>query len=150
MKTRNFIAGLGGFALAAMVGTAATAEGPAKHKGLYVSAVLGANWANDSDVSGLASSGDIEWDTGWVGAVAVGYGFGNGLRLEGELSHRRNDADELSGTSLSGKAAVAGFMANVLYDFNVSRRIVPYIGVGAGFAIVHADDISTITVPGPL
>ncbi|MEE8213691.1 MAG: outer membrane beta-barrel protein, partial [Alphaproteobacteria bacterium] len=137
MKTRNFIAGLAGVALAVMVGTAATAEGPAKHKGLYVSGALGANWANDSDVSG--ASGDVDFDLGWVGAVAVGYGFGNGLRLEGELSYRRNDADDFS-----GEGKVAGFMANVLYDFDVSPKFVPYIGLGAGLAIVEFDEVSPI------
>ncbi len=138
MKTRNFIAGLAGIALAAMVGTAATAEGPAKHKGLYVSGALGANWATDSDLSG-AASGDVDFDLGWVGAVAVGYGFGNGLRLEGELSYRRNDADDLS-----GEGKVAGFMANMLYDFDVSPKFVPYIGLGAGLAIVEFDEVSPI------
>ena len=143
MKTRNFIAGLAGVALVAMVGTAATAEGPAKHKGFYVSGALGANWANDSDVSG-ADSGEIDFDVNLVGAVAVGYGYGNGLRMEGELYHRRSEADDLSGTALGGKATVNGFMFNVLYDFNVSRRFIPYLGLGAGLAVVHFDGISPI------
>jgi hypothetical protein len=77
MKIHNFMAGLASAALATMLGTAAYAEGPAKHKGLYVSGALGANWANDSDVSGGAS-GEVDFDVNWVGAVAVGYGFGNG------------------------------------------------------------------------
>ncbi len=143
MNTRNFIAGLAGVALAAMVGTAATAEGPAKHKGLYVSGALGANWANDSDVSG-AASGEIDFDLESVGAVAVGYGFGNGLRLEGELSHRRSDVDELSGVGLVGQANVTGFMANLLYDINVSPKFVPYVGLGVGAAIVEFDEVSPI------
>ena len=143
MRMRNFMAGLAGAALAVMLGTAAYAEGPAKHKGLYVSGALGANWANDSDVSGGAS-GEVDFDVNWVGAVAVGYGFGNGVRLEGELSHRRSDADDFSGVSLSGKAKATGFMANVLYDFDVSPRFVPYLGLGAGFAIVDADRLTPI------
>ncbi len=137
MKTRNFIAGLAGVALAVMVGTAATAEGPAKHKGLYVSGALGANWATDSDVSG--ASGDVDFDLGWVGAVAVGYGFGNGLRLEGELSRRQNDADDFT-----GEGKVAGFMANLLYDFDVSPKFVPYVGLGAGLAIVEFENVSPL------
>ncbi|TDI66618.1 MAG: hypothetical protein E2O90_04800, partial [Alphaproteobacteria bacterium] len=138
MKIRKFIVGFACVALVAMAGTAATAEGPAKHKGFYVSGALGANWAKDSDVSG-AASGDIDFDVDWVGAVAVGYGYGNGLRMEGELYHRRSEADDLS-----GKATVNGFMFNVLYDFDVSRRFIPYIGLGAGLAVVHFDDISPI------
>jgi outer membrane protein OmpA-like peptidoglycan-associated protein len=143
MKIHNFMAGLASAALATMLGTAAYAEGPAKHKGLYVSGALGANWANDSDVSGGAS-GEVDFDVNWVGAVAVGYGFGNGVRLEGELSHRRSDADDFSGVSLSGKAKATGFMANVLYDFDVSPRFVPYLGLGAGLARVDADRITAL------
>ncbi len=143
MKARNLITGLACAVLAAMVGTAAYAEGPAKNKGFYVSGAVGANWANDSDVSG-AASGKIDFDVDFVGNVAVGYGYGNGLRMEGELYHRRSEADDLSGTDLSGKATVNGFMFNVLYDFNVSRRFIPYIGLGAGLANVHADGVSPI------
>jgi outer membrane protein OmpA-like peptidoglycan-associated protein len=140
---RNLMAGLASAALATMLGTAAYAEGPAKHKGLYVSGALGANWADDSDVSGGAS-GDVDFDVNWVGAVAVGYGFGNGVRVEGELSHRRSDADDFSGVSLSGKATATGLMANVLYDFDVSPRFVPYLGLGAGLAVVDADRLTPI------
>lgn len=143
MKIRKFIVGFACVALVAMAGTAATAEGPAKHKGFYVSGALGANWANDSDVSG-AASGDIDFDMNLVGAVAVGYGYGNGLRIEGELVHRVSDADDLSGTNLSGRVTASGFMFNLLYDFDVSRRFVPYLGLGAGLAVVHFDDISPI------
>jgi outer membrane protein OmpA-like peptidoglycan-associated protein len=136
------MAGLAGVALAAMLGTAAYAEGPAKHKGLYVSGAVGANWANDSETSG-GLSGDVDFDMDLVGAVAVGYGFGNGLRLEGELSHRRSDVDGITGATAVGKFGVTGYMANLLYDFNVSRSFTPYVGLGAGLATVHADDLNS-------
>ncbi|MEE9291195.1 MAG: OmpA family protein, partial [Alphaproteobacteria bacterium] len=132
-----------GVALAAMVGTAATAEGPAKHKGLYVSGALGANWATDSDVSG-AASGEIDFEVDTVGAVAFVYGFGNGLRLEGELSYRQNDVDDFSGAGLEGHANATGFMANLLYDIDVSPKFVPYVGLGAGAAIVEFDKVSPL------
>ena len=74
MKFSNLITGLAGVALAAVLSTAAFADGPAKHQGLYVWGGLGANWAEDSDVSGTGLSGDVGYDgTGWAGAAAVGW-----------------------------------------------------------------------------
>jgi OOP family OmpA-OmpF porin len=113
------------------------------YKGLYVSGGLGVNWAEDADVSNGAS-GEVDYDTGWLGAIAFGYGLGNGFRIEGELSHRRNDADDFSGVSLSGRAETTGFMANVLYDFNLSRKFMPYVGFGLGAAVVEADKVSPL------
>lgn len=143
MIIRNFVAALAGVALVAMLGSAAYAESPAKHKGLYVWGGLGMDWAEDSNVSG-ADSGKIDFEGDWAGAFSVGYGFGNGLRLEGEMSHRRSDVTNFSGTGLAGEAKVTGFMANLLYDFDVSPRFIPYIGVGAGLAVVRFKDVSPI------
>jgi OOP family OmpA-OmpF porin len=140
MNLKRLTAGLAGFAVAAMLGTAAYAD---PYKGLYVSGGLGMNWVEDADVSNGAS-GEVDYDTGWLGAIAVGYGFGNGFRLEGEMSHRRNDADDFSGVSLSGRAETTGFMANVLYDFNFSRKFMPYVGFGLGAAVVEADEVSPL------
>jgi outer membrane protein OmpA-like peptidoglycan-associated protein len=140
MKFRRLTAGLAGFAVAILLGTAAYAD---PYKGLYVSGAAGANWAEDADVSNGAS-GEVDYDTGWVGAIAVGYGFGNGFRLEGELSHRRNDADDFSGVSLSGRAETTGYMANLLYDFDISRKFMPYVGFGIGAAVVEADKVTPL------
>ena len=42
-----------------------------------------------ADGNTTASFGpDLE--DGWLGDVGVGYGFGNGFRIEGELSYRNN------------------------------------------------------------
>lgn len=143
MNIRGLTAGLAGFAMLAMLGTAAQADGIERYKGLYVSGALGGNWATDADVSNGAS-GEVDYDLDWVGAVAVGYGFGNGVRFEGELSRRRNDADDFSGVPLSGRTEATGFMANLLYDFNVSKKFMPYIGVGVGAAVIEADKVSPI------
>lgn len=143
MIIRNFLVGVAGIALAAMLGATAYAESPAKHKGLYVWGGLGMDWAEDSKVSG-ADSGDIDFEGDWAGAFSVGYGFGNGLRLEGEMSHRRSDVDGFTGGGLVGKAAVTGFMANLIYDFDVSPRFIPYVGLGAGLAIVRFDDVTPL------
>ena len=134
--------------------------------GLYIGAGAGANFMHDQSVSGASfpatgplarfnglrgGDGDIKarMDTGFVGLVSVGYGFGNGLRLEVEGGYRQNDFDQLASSRLTlGRGASAGGteqkysgMVNVLYDFD-SRlfgflglpAFTPYIGVGAGYA----------------
>ena len=143
MKLRHFITCLAGLALALVLVTGASAEGPAQHKGLYVFGGLGANWVDDSDISGGAS-GEVDFDTGFVGAVAVGYGFGNGLRFEGELGYRQNETDDFSGVDLSGRGEASSLMFNLLYDFDVSPRFVPYVGLGAGLAVVQAERVSPL------
>jgi outer membrane protein OmpA-like peptidoglycan-associated protein/outer membrane protein W len=120
--------------------------------GLYVGAGAGINWLmeSDIDVSGAAVSGltaaqrngSAEFDLGWVGVVSLGYGFGNGVRVEIEGSYRENEVDSVSGfpglvrpLRSDGKARSYGVMANALYDFNLGPAsfVQPYIGVGAGY-----------------
>jgi outer membrane protein OmpA-like peptidoglycan-associated protein len=89
-------------------------------------------------VSGATGTANLETNVGAVGVGAVGWGFGNGLRVEGEFDYRYNGLRKLSGdggsVSVSGSEQKFGPMVNVLYDFNgVSPMFVPYIGVGGGY-----------------
>src|SRR6478735_7700884 len=69
--------------------------------GLYIGAGVGANWVQDTDLkqSGAvtaalrqrgfaAPGGKALFDVGVVPYGSVGWGFGNGLRAEGEFSYR--------------------------------------------------------------
>ena len=67
--------------------------------GLYVAGAVGANW--QSDVSANAFMPEVQGgnfgmnattSVGWVALASAGWGFGNGLRLEGEVNYRSNDA----------------------------------------------------------
>ncbi|WP_431284011.1 OmpA family protein [Humitalea sp. 24SJ18S-53] len=120
--------------------------------GVYLGAGLGVNWASDADISidgalspaavagGITQSGKVSYDLGWVALGSVGWGFGNGLRVEGEVSYRRNDLDGTSGFGQSnfsgseGHRETIGTMVNLLYDFPVNWPVIPYIGIGAGYA----------------
>jgi outer membrane protein OmpA-like peptidoglycan-associated protein len=143
MKIRQYIVGFAGIALAAALSSSAYADSMATHKGLYVSGALGANWLEDSDVSDLVVPFvDVEFDTGYVGAIAVGYGLGNGLRIEGELAHRRNDIDAINVFGVdagSGDVNTSSLMLNLVYDINLNSKMVPYLGVGIGFANIDVD-----------
>ena len=110
--------------------------------GLYIGAVGGANFMQREQVrvaipgSPGPRYGSSGFDTGYVGIGSVGYGFGNGLRLEAEGNYRRNDYGHgTPGFATSGHEEKYGAMANVLFDLDVgSSYIYPYIGAGAGYA----------------
>ena len=144
MKFHRFMVGLAAVALAATLSSAAVADSMATYKGLYASGAIGGNWLEDSDVDGFVPPDtDVDFDTGYLGAVAVGYALGNGLRIEGELAYRRNDIDQVNLFGAidlgSGKVTTTSLMLNFVYDINLKSKFVPYIGAGIGFANVDAD-----------
>ena len=74
---------------------------------------------------------------------ALGYDFG-AFRAEGEIAYRANDFDDASSGGLTfpaeGDTSAISFMANGYYDFHSANSpLVPYIGVGLGFANVDTD-----------
>ncbi len=105
--------------------------------GLYIGAGAAANFMQTQQfrvtglgVFGQPSYGRTSFETGIAGIGNVGWGFGNGVRVEVEGNYRRNDRLYLSG--LSEKKY--GGMANVLFDLDVgSPYVFPYIGAGAGY-----------------
>ncbi|PHK93594.1 hypothetical protein CR162_17575, partial [Pseudoroseomonas rhizosphaerae] len=117
--------------------------------GVYVGAGAGYNYLQDSDisVSGAGALGtargpsrklDGEFDNGFGGVISLGYGFGNGVRVELEGNYRENDVDTLSTVGgplpgIGGTVRSYGAMANAFYDFNIGLPVVPYIGAGAGY-----------------
>ncbi len=91
-------------------------------------ATFGPN-AGSAPASSSRGVGRLRFDPGGVGVGSIGYGFGNGLRVEVEGSYRYNGSDpnRLSEQKFGG-------LANALFDFDVgSPRLFPYLGVGAGY-----------------
>ena len=153
--------------LAATVLAAPVAAKAEAINGLYIGAGAGANFLQDQNVSGVAypaangrffpnlrgigSNSSIRSDTGFIGVVSVGYGLGNGLRLEIEGDYRQNKFNSLSGvTNFNGSRSKLngggdekkyGGMLNVLYDFDPNvlglgffpAAITPYVGLGVGY-----------------
>jgi OmpA-OmpF porin, OOP family len=65
---------------------------------------------------------------------SLGYGLGNGLRIELEGNYRFNDLNARSGVTGGGHEQKFGPMVNVLYDFvGMTPYFQPYVGVGAGY-----------------
>ena len=98
------------------------------------------------------SSGKFDFNEGGYGGVgSVGWGFGNGLRVELEGSYRQNSLREFGTanprTQGSSTQNDYGAMGNVLYDvdlrpFGVSF-MTPYVGVGAGYQWSHLNGFVT-------
>lgn len=117
--------------------------------GLYIGAGAGVNLAETSDlrtnpgIPGVQNRGRAVFRPGYTAVLSVGYGLGNGVRLEVEGNYRENDVRKVSGFNGLGLSARAdgtqrtyGVMANAFYDFYIPAIsfVTPYVGVGAGYA----------------
>lgn len=124
-----------GWAMAAPAASAQPLEG------LYIGAAGGVNLLasqrlNSSTSAGVTSpSGPAQgYRTGVAVAGSLGWGFGNGLRLELEGSWRSNTRSATSaGLPQSGREDKLGAMANLLFDMDLGASATPYIGVGGGW-----------------
>ncbi|KAA2211528.1 outer membrane protein, partial [Teichococcus oryzae] len=149
-------------------------------QGLYLGA--GAGW-NHSDSRGLTArggndayfngtsgnnQGNLGFEEGFMGALALGWGFGNGLRTEIEGSYRYNNVDRLGGfqnraggppgvafRGIDGDMQQYGVFANLYYDFQLPRwfpnmpvAVVPYIGGGVGYMWTDLEASGTRLTPG--
>jgi outer membrane protein OmpA-like peptidoglycan-associated protein len=102
--------------------------------GVYVGAGVGVNQLLDMDVKGVPGA-KVTSDVGLAALGSVGYGFGNGLRIELEGNYRNQHARSKP-AGASGTAESYGAMANVLYDFDMGG-VSPYVGAGVGVQWMH-------------
>ena len=125
--------------------------------GLYVGAGAGVNWLMETDLTPSGSlrsvigTGNADFEYGFAGVVSVGYGFGNGVRVELEGSYRQNEISGVSGfnnripapRTQSGDVQSYGVMVNALYDFNLGPASFfhPYVGIGAGYVVQNWDNV---------
>ena len=101
---------------------------------------------------------NVSFMNGFTGVGSIGYGFGNGIRLEIEGNYRTNAVNRATltlpnGGNISntiGRALSYGGMANALYDFNLASfgapTISPYIGAGAGYGTAQMRHVSNRVV----
>ncbi|UPY38115.1 OmpA family protein [Sediminicoccus sp. KRV36] len=136
--------------------------------GLYIGAGAGVNFLENSTLNsnntlatglaarGVAGRGQAIFEPGFVGVFSIGYGFGNGLRIEAEGNFRQNDIDKVGGFRGAGFTNTAGgmqrsygAMANMLYDFRIPgvTWMVPYIGGGVGYVWRDMHGLS-VSAPG--
>ncbi|MDG6095074.1 OmpA family protein [Acetobacter sp. AN02] len=123
-------------------------------QGLYISGAGGASFNQDQRVrsSPMFPDGRDRWKTGVTGLGAVGWGLGNGFRVEVEGNYRNLGYKRLVSNSLpdnrgDGRRQTYGVMANAMFDMDVgSPYIFPYFGAGVGYGWTAMN--TTITAPG--
>lgn len=137
-----------GVFLLAMSSVTMAADGRA-----YVGGSAGVFIPQNSTVTDIyGASADVSYDAGFLLTGFGGYEFGNGLRVEGELSYRSADVDNYSywgrnaypGTTywarnayLDNYIGAFSMMGNVYYDIRNQSNVTPYLGGGIGFSVVN-------------
>ncbi len=128
--------------------------------GLYVGAGAGGNFLQQERV--LASPGlglapkRLRTQLGGAGVASVGYGFGNGLRVELEGDIRHNRVAKLDGFTTtpgfaSGDQYSYGGMVNALFDMDIGYNwLYPYFGLGAGVMNTRLDGLRYTGTTQPL
>jgi opacity protein-like surface antigen len=121
-------------------------------QGGYFSGSIGFALLNDAGVGGpdlddMGVSMDIESESGLSLGLALGYDFGNSMRIEGEYAYQKNDMDKLAmsyegvgmSLGLDGETNSHTFLMNAYYDFSNLSGITPYMSAGIGYSTVEAD-----------
>jgi outer membrane protein OmpA-like peptidoglycan-associated protein len=158
--------------LAATVLVAPVAAKAQAISGIYIGAGAGGNFVSGEKITGLSypqrgalpiasgfGSSRLSLDGGIVGLASVGYGFGNGLRVELEGSYDKNQFNRSNHLATIDSAAgnelkYSGFV-NALYDFDlatlgISAPVTPYVGVGAGYSYVQDKSVRFNGYAGPV
>ena len=114
--------------------------------GIYVGIGGAANFLQDETVrlSPAFPSGRDQFEVGYGGVGSVGYGFGNGVRIELEGNYRDNNLQRFAGTAFATEAGGHqenyGGMVNALFDMDIGKSwLYPYLGVGAGYSWTNLD-----------
>jgi outer membrane protein OmpA-like peptidoglycan-associated protein/opacity protein-like surface antigen len=133
---------------AALIGLSAAAHAQPV-TGPYISLGGGGNYIQDERLTkDSVIGGKLRFDIGETGVAAVGYGFGNGFRVEAEGDYRRNDVRELAfaiPTRAGGRQQNYGGMLNGYFDLDIgSPYVYPYLGLGAGYAQTRLENVSAI------
>ena len=85
------------------------------------------------------------FDAGPAVAASVGYGLGNGIRVEVEGDYANN---HVKGFKVAvparggGHEQQYGGFANALYDLDLKLPVTPYVGVGVGYQEVELDGVN--------
>lgn len=145
--------------LAAPLAAQAQPANPPPVTGPYVSLGAGVNSLQDEplvNANGRAGGANFRSRLGPVVVLGLGYGLGNGIRLELEGDYRSNRFTE--GRKFGFPAAAGGSevkygpMFNVLYDLTglipSFPYVAPYAGVGVGYQWAHFDKVHSYGTSG--
>jgi len=100
-------------------------------------------WAGASFMSSKIDCYDVIFDPGFTGGAMYGIKWPYGISTEIEGCYRQNHISDIKKGKLSSKhhghmEIFAGFV-NLLYDIPLQTRIIPVVGVGAGWEYERAN-----------
>ncbi len=120
--------------------------------GPYVSLGGGIDYLMDQDFRGGIKGSSLvngrtklTTNTSGIASAAIGYGLGNGLRIELQGDWMANRVDVGISTTSNYQQQYHGFV-NVLYDFDGAMigipGLSPYVGVGGGYGQSHFSNLN--------
>ncbi|MBB2203147.1 OmpA family protein [Gluconacetobacter tumulisoli] len=122
-------------------------------QGLYVAGEGGASFNQDQRVRSSPNfpDGRDSYHTGVTGIGSVGWGLGNGFRVEVEGDYRNNGLKNFGSSAVQGhvggRQQTYGVMANALFDMDIGKSwLFPYFGAGVGYAWQGMN--ASVTAPG--
>ena len=130
-------------------------------RSIYTSFDIGVTKLDDAETSSSATglSFDSEYNTGILLSGALGFAFGNGLRLEGEVIYSESDILRIpikgvgtvpglviSPSDASGNIATIAVMGNAAFDFFRGALLTPYVFGGIGTANISLNNVKSLTV----
>jgi len=108
----------------------------AELEGVYVSGAAGGSYNENSTVKGSFGKGSALYNPDIAGDAALGYAFGNGVRVEAEGVYRNSIAQGIKGGIVApgktGNLDAYGGIANVIYAYNTGTAFTPFGGGGLG------------------
>jgi outer membrane protein OmpA-like peptidoglycan-associated protein len=138
-------------------------------QGPYIAGGIGLNLTPDTDLdqdqaaiqglgrAGYGGGGSVGFVPGFGTVLSLGWGFGNGFRVELEGNWRSNDVDSVSGPTgyargpgPGGRQDSWGVMGNVLLDLAVIGPVTPYVGIGAGYVVTDWTGVRSTSADGAL
>ena len=156
MGNKQFLGAVAGAALALGISSAKAAdiEAAVEPASWYVSLFGGVSWLEkvktdyQFDGNTLNYEANTDTDIGFIVGGAAGTHLTDDLRVELEVAYSENKGDSIDFTNGGGaqteydgysKFGILTFMANIWYDVPLSEELKPYIGGGAGVAIIDAN-----------
>jgi opacity protein-like surface antigen len=141
------LAASGGSAFAAKMGGVVVADAPSTMmSGLYVSVFGGASLPNNVTGTYDSYGFTVPMSAGFLIGGAIGAQITDYARAELELSYARHSVNTSTPVSMwndtyagSGSVSTLYALGNIWFDLNTGTQFTPYIGGGAGLAVVMPD-----------
>jgi len=155
--SRIFLVLAGAFLLVPLSGFVMPSEAQAQSSRIYFAGYLGTTRFNDQPYTETSSgsSGEIKMQNATSFAGALGLRLSRQMRIEGELTYRKNDMSRITFDSgadadLGGELGSLFGLVNLYYDVPVPFRwdLKPFVSAGIGFGRHEGEfSDSSSTVP---